>query len=439
MSHGPTEVESRLAAARDAAQASAALSPGERTASYPEVARALRGASAELAELAAREMGKPVRQGRAEVEKCAGAFELLHEHAARLLADEELRVDGLRVRVTHRPLGVVLSILPWNFPLWQIVRAAAPAIAAGNAVLVKPAPGTPGSALALERLARDAGVPGGLLSMICCSDEAALALIDDPRIAAVTLTGSPRAGRVVGARAGAALKRSVLELGGSDPYVVLGDADVELAATCAVAARALNSGQTCVAAKRFLVVEPLRSAFEDAVVQRMAALVVGDPLEERTDVGPLARLDLRDALRDQVDRSVALGARVLFAGQAPGARGAFFPPMVLTDVAPGMPAFDEELFGPVAAIVPARDDDEALRLAGATRYGLGAVVFTRDVARGERIAAEALEAGVTGVNLAVRSHPLVPFGGIRESGYGRELGSSGIRELTNVKAIWLPG
>ncbi|MBM4363210.1 MAG: aldehyde dehydrogenase family protein, partial [Deltaproteobacteria bacterium] len=253
------------------------------------------------------------------------------------------------------------------------------------------------------------------------------------------LTGSPRAGRAVGARAGAAMKRAVLELGGSDPYVVLGDADVELAATTAVAARTLNSGQTCVAAKRFIVVEPLRAAFEEAVVQKMAALVVGDPLDERTDVGPLARLDLRDALGSQVERSVALGARVLFAAEVPDARAAYFPPLVLTSVTPGMPAFDDELFGPVAAIVTARDDDDALRLANATRYGLGAVVFTRDVARGERIATEGLEAGVTAVNLAVRSHPLVPFGGIRESGHGRELGLAGIRELTNVKAIWLPG
>ncbi|MEM6455533.1 MAG: NAD-dependent succinate-semialdehyde dehydrogenase [Acidobacteriota bacterium] len=391
---------------------------------------------APLADLMAREMGKPRAQGRAEVDKCAWVCRYYAEHGADFLADDRADTDARRSYVTYRPLGLLLAIMPWNFPIWQVLRCAAPALMAGNGVILKHAPNVPGCALAIEELLRIDGHPQHLLrTVLLAGNDEAEALIDDRRIRAVTLTGSTRAGRAVAARAGRQLKPIVLELGGSDPYLILADADVEQAAALCVQSRLHNSGQTCIAAKRFIVVDAVRAAFERAVIDAMRARTMGDPFDDAVDVGPMARVDLRDALHAQVTRSLDAGARLMLGGVCPDGPGAFYPPSVLTDVAPGMPAFDEELFGPVAAIVPVADEDEAIARANETVYGLGAAVFTRDVARGERIAADRLEAGCCFVNDFVRSDPRLPFGGIKDSGHGRELGREGIRAFCNVKTV----
>ncbi len=390
-----------------------------------------------LARLMALEMGKPVAQGRAEADKCASACDHYAEHAERMLAPEPAPTEAAKSYVAFEPLGAVLAVMPWNFPLWQVVRFAAPALMAGNTGLLKHASNVTGCALAIEELLHAAGVPRAAFRTLVVSSARVGALIESPHVAAVTLTGSTPAGRAVAAKAGACLKKSVLELGGSDPYLVLEDADLELAAETCAASRLINGGQSCIAAKRFVVVEGARREFEDRLVERMRARRVGDPLDAGTDVGPQARHDLRDELARQVEASLAQGARSLLGCAVPRGTGAFYPPSVLTDVRPGMAAFDEELFGPVAAIVPARDEEDAIRLANQSVFGLGAAVFTRDSARGERIARHELQAGSCFVNALVRSDPRLPFGGIKQSGYGRELGAFGIREFVNVKAVWV--
>jgi succinate-semialdehyde dehydrogenase / glutarate-semialdehyde dehydrogenase len=415
-----------------------------RHAGFPERAAPLRRAAALLrqrqqdyAVLMAAEMGKPVAQGRAEAEKCAGACEWFAENAEALLAPEEVKTEAARSFVTFAPLGVVLAIMPWNFPFWQVVRFAAPALMAGNAGLLKHAPNVPGCAMALEDIFREAGFPAGLFKALLIDVGPVPGLIAAPEVRAVTLTGSTRAGRAVAAQAGDRLKKTVLELGGSDPYLVLEDADLERAAETCVASRLLNSGQSCIAAKRFIVVEAVRARFEELFIEKMKARRMGDPMDEATDIGPLARHDLRNALHRQVTQSVAQGARLLLGGTLPPGPGAYYPATVLTDVRKGMPAFDEELFGPVAAIVAVPDEAAAVRAANDSVYGLGAAVFTRDAARGERLAAGALEAGSCFVNALVKSDPRLPFGGIKDSGYGRELSSFGIREFVNVKTVYV--
>jgi succinate-semialdehyde dehydrogenase/glutarate-semialdehyde dehydrogenase len=308
---------------------------------------------------------------------------------------------------------------------------------AGNAGVLKHSSNVCGCALAIEEVLRDAGFPAGLFRTLLVSAARVAGLVEAPEVRAVTLTGSTPAGQAVAARAGAVLKKTVLELGGSDPYLVLEDADLELAAEACAASRLVNSGQSCIAAKRFVVMEAVRARFEEAFVARMRVRRMGDPSEEGVDVGPQARRDLRDDLARQVERSVALGARVLLGGETPAGPGAFYPPTVLTGVAKGMPAYDEETFGPVAAVIAVEDEAEAVRVANDTSFGLGAAVFTKDAARGERLAAEALEAGSCFVNASVKSDPRLPFGGIKESGYGRELGSFGIREFVNVKTVYV--
>ncbi len=397
----------------------------------------LRERQADLGRLATREMGKPIKQARAEVEKCAWVCEHYAEHGPALLAPEPVETEAARSFVTFQPLGVVLAIMPWNFPFWQLVRFAAPALLAGNTVLLKHAANVPGCALAIERVVRDAGFPEGALRTLLIESHAVEGIIASPHIAAVTLTGSVRAGRAVAAQAGAQLKKTVLELGGSDPYVVLEDADVEAAAAVCAKSRLINSGQSCIAAKRFVVVEAVAERFEAALIERLAAARVGDPELEETEVGPLARGDLRDELHAQVVASVEAGARCVLGGELPRGQGYFYPPTVLLDVPRNSPAAGEELFGPVAAVLRARDEAAALHLANASVFGLGGAVFTRDQARGERIAAEELAAGCCFVNDFVRSDPRLPFGGIKESGYGRELGREGIREFTNVKTVWV--
>ena len=391
----------------------------------------------DLAALMAREMGKPLADGVAEAKKCAWVCRHYAEQAAALLADEEVATDARRSFVTCEPLGVVLAVMPWNFPFWQVFRAAAPALMAGNAMLLKHAGNVPGCALAIEALLADAGLPAGLFRTLLVGSDRVAGILELREVAAATLTGSVGAGRAVAAKAGSLIKKTVLELGGSDAYVVLEDADVAAAAATCAKSRLINSGQSCIAAKRFVVVEPVRAEFERLLVERMAAARMGNPFDDGVTVGPQARRDLRDELHGQVTRSVAAGARLLLGGEVPAGPGAFYPPTVLADVRPGMPAYDEELFGPVAAILPARDEADAVRIANDSVFGLGGAVFTRDLARGERIAARELAAGCCFVNDLVRSDPRLPFGGIKESGYGRELAAVGIREFVNVKSVWV--
>jgi succinate-semialdehyde dehydrogenase/glutarate-semialdehyde dehydrogenase len=400
-----------------------------------KAAEILRKDSRDFAHLMAREMGKPVRDGIAEANKCAAACDYFAEHAAKFLARESVATDARASFVTFNPLGVVLAVMPWNFPFWQVFRFAAPGLMAGNAAVLKHASNVPGCALAIERVFERAGFPKNLFRTLMIGSKAVDAVIEHPLVRAVTLTGSGAAGRAIAAKAGQLLKKTVLELGGSDPYLVLEDADLDLAANVCTKARLVNSGQSCIAGKRFIVVEAVRAEFERRFVARMAAAKIGDPLDESTEIGPQARTDLRDTLQQQVDRSIAKGARCLLGGSIPDGPGAFYPPSVLADVRSGMPAFDEEMFGPVAAVVPARDEAEAVTMANASAFGLGGGVITRDVARGERIAADLIESGCVFVNDAVRSDPRLPFGGIKESGYGRELASYGIKEFVNIKTV----
>jgi succinate-semialdehyde dehydrogenase/glutarate-semialdehyde dehydrogenase len=397
----------------------------------------LRERQGDLAHLMAVEMGKPLAQGRGEAEKCAWVCEYYADAAEGFLTPEPVKTDATTSYVAFAPLGVVLAVMPWNFPLWQVFRFVAPGLMAGNAGLLKHSSNVCGSALAIEEILRDAGFPPGLFRTLLVGSSRVAGIIESPLVRAVTLTGSTPAGQAVAAKAGALLKKTVLELGGSDPYLVLEDADLELAAESCAASRLINSGQSCIAAKRFIVVEPVRLRFEELFVERMRARKMGDPLENGVDVGPQARHDLRDELAGQVARSVARGARVILGGAPPQGPGAFYPPTVLTGVTKGMPAYDEELFGPVAAVIAARTEADAVRIANDTSFGLGAAVFTQDVARGERLAAEQIEAGSCFVNSFVKSDPRLPFGGIKESGYGRELSSFGIREFVNVKTVYV--
>jgi succinate-semialdehyde dehydrogenase/glutarate-semialdehyde dehydrogenase len=409
----------------------------ERAEVLRRAARLLREGAPDHARLMAEEMGKPVVAGRAEVDKCAWACEWYAEHAERLLGDEPAATEAARSYVAYRPLGPIFAIMPWNFPYWQVFRFAAPALMAGNTILLKHAPSVPGCALALERLLAEAGVPTGCFQALFLSDVQAGAVIRSRVVRGVTLTGSVRAGRAVARQAGARIKKTVLELGGSDPYVILEDADIEAAAATCVQSRLVNSGQSCIAAKRFIVVEPVCRRFTEAVVEGMRVARVGDPREESTMVGPLAREDLRATLHAQVEASVAKGAKLLLGGALPSGPGWYYPPTVLAGVCRGMKAYHEELFGPVASILEARDSKHAVHLANDTAFGLGAAVFTADVAEGERIAREELNAGCCFVNTFVRSDPRLPFGGVMDSGYGRELGRQGILEFVNAKTVWV--
>jgi succinate-semialdehyde dehydrogenase/glutarate-semialdehyde dehydrogenase len=348
-------------------------------------------------------------------------------------------MGGPKAFVTFNPLGPVLAVMPWNFPFWQVFRFAAPGLMAGNAAVLKHASNVPGCALAIEQVFREAGLPEDLFRTVLVPGKAVRPLIEAPEIAAVTLTGSVEAGRQVAAAAGGVLKKTVLELGGSDAYVVLEDADPEKAAEVAAAARMVNGGQSCIAGKRFIVVEAVREAFEQALVRKMEAYAMGDPRQAATKFGPMQSVQARDDIHDQVRRSLEKGARLLTGGHVPDRPGAWYPPTVLTDVRPGMPAHDEEVFGPVAAVISATDEADAIRIANDSPFGLGSGVLTRDLARGERIAAEALEAGMSFVNANVRSDPRMPFGGVKHSGYGRECADFGIHEFVNIKSVLVQG
>ncbi len=407
-----------------------------RAARLAAAGRVLRERKDAYARTMALEMGKPLAQGAAEAEKCAWVCEYYAEHAARMLADEPRQTDASRSYVRFDAIGPVFAIMPWNFPFWQVFRFAAPALAAGNAGILKHAPNVSRCALDIERVFQEAGFPEGRFAAVRLSNEAAADVIADPRVRAVTLTGSDRAGSQVAAQAGRHLKKTVLELGGSDPFIVLHDADVDAAARTAAEARLQNSGQSCIAAKRFIVVEPVAERFVGLFAAAMQQRRMGDPLDPGTQIGPQARLDLRANLHRQVQESVRRGARRLFGGELPAGRGAFYPPTLLVAVEPGMPAFDEETFGPVAAVIVVADEREAIRIANASAYGLGASLWTGDRERGERLARE-IEAGSVFVNGLVKSDPRLPFGGVKRSGYGRELSEHGLREFVNIKTVWV--
>ncbi|MBV9328127.1 MAG: NAD-dependent succinate-semialdehyde dehydrogenase [Chloroflexi bacterium] len=430
----PAQIDAALQQAYDAQRRWRKTSFGERSARLQNTARALRAQKSRLAALATREMGKPIVEAEAEVEKCAYNCDFYAEHAATFLADEHVQMNLSDSFVAFEPLGVVLAIMPWNFPFWQVFRFAAPALMAGNGAVLKHASNVPSCALAIEDILRTAGLPDGLLRTVLVPGSGVEPLIADPRIAAVTLTGSSEVGERVAGAAGRHLKKQVLELGGSDPFIVLADADLDAAVKVAVRARNQNNGQSCIAAKRFIVEAGAADQFTEKFAATVKALHVGDPMQRETNIGPLARGDLRETLATQVERTVKAGAHALTGGASLDGKGYFYAPTVLDGVSQDMPAFREETFGPVAAVIRARDPEAAVKLANDTEYGLGAALWTGNVERGKDLARH-IEAGNVFINGMVASDPRIPFGGIKRSGYGRELGSYGIKEFVNIQTI----
>ncbi|MDX1643302.1 MAG: NAD-dependent succinate-semialdehyde dehydrogenase [Thermoanaerobaculia bacterium] len=399
-------------------------------------AEVLRDGLEEYARLMTDEMGKPIGEARSEIDKCAWVCEFYADSGAEMLRPQPVETDAARSLVRFDPIGPVFGIMPWNFPFWQVFRYSAPTLVAGNVALLKHASNVPGCALAIESVWRDAGLPEGGFTTLLVGGAQASDLIGHPDIAAVTLTGSDAAGREVAAEAGRHLRKSVLELGGSDPFIVLDDADPAEVARQAVKARTINSGQSCIAAKRFIVDESLADRFEVEMVEAIGELAVGDPSDEETDIGPLAREDLLEELHDQVERAVEAGALLLTGGERLDRPGYFYAPTVLGSVAPGNPAFEEETFGPVAPLVRARGEEEAIELANRSRFGLGASLWSGDRERAERLV-ERIDAGSVFVNGIVKSDPRLPFGGVKASGYGRELSAYGLREFVNIKTVWV--
>ncbi|SEA52754.1 succinate-semialdehyde dehydrogenase / glutarate-semialdehyde dehydrogenase [Flavobacterium gillisiae] len=390
----------------------------------------------EYAQLATREMGKVIGQARKEIEKCAWVCRYYAEHAATLLADEDVKTEATKSYVTFQPSGVVLAVMPWNFPFYQAIRFAAPSLMAGNTGVLKHASNVQGCALAIEEAFLKAGFPKGVFTNLNVDSKDVKKLIEDKNIAAITLTGSDAAGRSIAAIAGQNLKKTVMELGGSDAYIILDDVDLEKATDLATLGRLQNNGQTCIAAKRFIVHDAIYDDFLALFTTKMKAAKMGEPTNEDSYYGPMARLDLRDELHEQVQKTIQQGGRLVLGGTIPEGKGAYYPASILVDLKPGMEAFDNELFGPVASVIRAKDDAHAVELANNSQFGLGSGVFTKDIQRGEKLALQ-LEAGSSFVNKLVVSDPRLPFGGIKNSGYGRELAAYGIREFVNTKTIWI--
>ncbi len=401
-----------------------------------KASRILRQKKEEYARVMTLEMGKIIGESRAEIEKCAWVCEYYTENAEKFLQDEIIETDASRSFVTFEPLGIILAVMPWNFPFWQVFRFAAPALMAGNAAILKHASNVPGSALAIEEVFREAGFPQNIFRTLLIPAAQVGDVIKNKNIRAVTLTGSEPAGSQVASIAGRELKKTVLELGGSDPYIVLEDADIVSCANTAARARMINAGQSCIAAKRFIVVEPMVKSFEEYQVDIMNSLAIGDPLSEDTQLGPLARTDLLEELDGQVQHSIKAGARLLCGGKRADRTGAFYLPTVLTDVKKGMPVYEEETFGPVSAIIPVKDTEEAIAVANDSEFGLGGSVWSRDIEKAESVARR-IESGAVFINGMTKSDPRLPFGGVKRSGYGRELSHYGIKEFVNIKTIWI--
>lgn len=434
---GEVEIENALTRAERAFQSHRKAPFKERAERMHRAAELLEERKQRYAELMTREMGKPLNQAVAEVEKCAWVCRYYADHTEEFLADEGREsAASIRSFVAYQPLGAVLAVMPWNFPFWQVFRFAAPALMAGNVGLLKHAKNVLGSGEAIEEVLRDAGFDGGEFQHLKVETSAVAGVIEDPRVRAVTLTGSEGAGSAVATTAGKALKPSVLELGGSDAFIVLADADLDRALELGLASRTRNNGESCIAAKRFILEKPIAEEFTRRFVEQMESLEMGDPVNPETDIGPLAREDLRDEVHDQVQRAVADGAEVLAGGEIPENDGFFYPATVLAGVTEGSVAFEEEIFAPVASVIVAEDADDAVRLANASRFGLGGAVFTQDLEKGERVARQ-LDCGSAFVNQLTQSHPNLPFGGIKDSGYGRELSRQGIQAFVNAKTVWI--
>lgn len=433
--HDSQAIDKTLAAAVAAQQSWRNQSVAQRTELLTSLARVLRERKTEFAKIITLEMGKPLAEATGEIEKCAVTCDYYASHAAAFLTDDVVASNASDSRIVYDPLGVVLAIMPWNYPFWQVLRGSVPAMAAGNAVVLKHAGNVPQCAQALGSLFDEAGAPQGLFGVLLVESSAVRAIIEDPRIAAVTFTGSTPVGRAIASQAGNALKKQVLELGGSDPFIVLADADVQAAAKAAVKARFQNTGQSCISAKRFIVEHAVADEFADAMCDLTAQLVVGDPMACGTDIGPMARQNLRDELHAQVLATVKQGATLRVGGHVLPQTGHYYAPTVLDHVGVDMVAAREETFGPVAAIIRVRDATEAIAVANSTEFGLGAALWTSDMTRAQRLSRQ-IEAGAVFINGVVASDARLPFGGLKQSGYGRELGIHGLREFTNIKTVW---
>ena len=430
----PADVDRALSAAREAQKDWGRQSVEHRTRLLRRAAEVLRSKEEVFGKLITEEMGKPITEARSEVLKCARTLDYYAEHAAEFLAPEKIASDAKESGIVFDPMGVVLAVMPWNYPFWQFFRFAAPALAAGNAIVLKHAANVPGSARAVQEVFEEAGAPAGLTNTLFIGSSEVRGIIEDPRIAAVTFTGSTQVGSIIAAQAGAVIKKQVLELGGSDPFIVLEDADIEKAAQAAVKARYTNVGQSCVNSKRFIVVESVADKFVEAFVAATGELVIGDPMDPATQIGPMARGNLRDELHDQVLRSIESGAKLLVGGVLPEGDGYLYPPTILDHVTDEHAAFNEETFGPVAAVVRVKDEAAAIAAANDTEFGLAATLWTTDEAKARELVHE-IEAGAVFVNSVVASDPRLPFGGIKSSGYGRELGVYGMREFLNIKTV----
>jgi len=433
--HSDAEVDSIIAHTHQAFLAWRKVPVAERAQAVARCAEVILKHKERYAAIIAAEMGKPFKESIAEVEKCASAARYYAQHGAEFLQDKPVSTEYRKSYVTYQPIGIVLGVMPWNFPFWQVLRYAFPTLVAGNGALLKHASNTPGSSLAIESIFKEAGLPDHLFRSLLIPGSRVERVIADPRIRAVTLTGSTPAGKAVAAAAGKHLKKTVLELGGSDPYLILEDADLEHAIKTCAGSRLNNCGQSCVSAKRMIVLEKHKERFEYGIKDIFSKAKIGDPMDSATTLGPMSRADLRDELHGQVMRSVSAGARLVLGGENPGGVSAFYPPTILSDVKKGMAAYEEEFFGPVAIIIPAQSEEDAIRIANDTSFGLGGAVFSTDLARAEAIARERVDSGLCFVNMMVRSDPRLPFGGVKESGYGRELGPFGLHEFVNIKTV----